>query len=74
MPDPYLCERRGCGHAMNLHNPCNAKVVRGKKERLCGCEAFLPEDRRRRMALLTDTSDATLPKASDFLAALENGR
>ena len=55
MADLFLCERKGCGHPMNVHNPCNATIGKGKTARLCGCPAFEPEAQRQRVASLTDT-------------------
>lgn len=40
------CERPGCGHPLNLHDPCAAKG--------CRCRAYEPTDRKQRVALLTD--------------------
>jgi len=61
MPDPFACERKRCGHPMNLHNPCS---VAG-----CRCKAFTPEDRRLRMAMLTDTV-GPVPTLADVMATL----
>lgn len=48
----FPCET--CGHPLNRHNPCSAMVGKGKKERVCGCPAFQPDDLRVRVAALTD--------------------
>lgn len=70
MADLFACERKGCGHPMNRHNPCNAPVGKGKRRWSCGCPAFLPEDRAARMARLTDTADERVPPIHEVLTAL----
>lgn len=66
--DPFACE--ACGHPMNLHNPCTATVGKGKRAKPCRCQRFEPEDRRLRMAALTDTADVTPPPLHKVLEAL----
>lgn len=56
-PCETLVGGKPCGHPLNVHNPCTATVGAGKKARICGCQAFTPEDVRQRVASLTDNGD-----------------
>jgi hypothetical protein len=61
----FPCE--ACGHPLNVHNPCHAKVGRGAKAQICGCPAFTPDDLKQRLAALTDNGD---PRAAIRAALL----
>jgi hypothetical protein len=54
MADLFPCERKGCGHPLNRHDPCNAVIVAGKKAHLCKCQAYEPAKRKATVARLTD--------------------
>jgi hypothetical protein len=68
----FPCEREGCGHPLNRHNPCNAVVGADDDGEpvLCTCETFEPDDQRRRVALLTDVVEEKPPAqlAQEFMA------
>lgn len=48
------CERKGCGHPLAVHDPCSADR--------CKCRSFVPVARKKRVALLTDVTDAEVAR------------
>lgn len=67
----FDCERPGCGHPLAVHDPCYAVVATDDdtgEPILCDCDAFVPADRKARVARLTNTdqdeTDALLREAA----------